>query len=113
MDSTILNKADILARAKISWNDKSDEEKAKAGRKYQPFMDKYSLKTNDWLNDFDGLTKHQKNVVIKGELIRYYDSLPNIQKTHIMREFKLSAFSSKWYKLPGVDKKVLLNYIIV
>jgi len=107
-----INKFEILARAKLSWNNKSDSSKIKAGNKYQAFLEKFNLPTNDWLNDFDNLTKHQQNVIIKGELIRYYDSLPNIQKTYIMREFELSNFSSKWYKLSGADKKKLLNYII-
>ena len=112
MNNSILDKTEILARAKISWDEKTDEAKMKAGSKYQHFLDKYRLPTNDWLNDFDNLTKHQQNVIVKGELIRFYDSLPNIQKTYIMREFELSEFSSKWYKLPGIDKRKLLNYII-
>ncbi len=112
MNNTILNKSDILARAKISWDGKSDEAKLRAGNKYQHFLDKYNFPTNDWLNSFDELSKHQQNVIVKGELIRFYDSLPNVQKTHIMRDFELSEFSSKWYKLPGIDKKKLLNYII-
>ena len=112
MNNELLNKHEILARAKLSWDEKSNEAKLKAGSKYQIFMEKYNFPFNDWLNKFDLLTKQQQNVIVKGELIRYYDSLPNIQKTHIMRDFELSNFSSKWYKLPGIDKKKLLNYVI-
>ncbi len=112
MVDNILNRTEILARAKLSWDNKSDEARLKAGGKYQHFLNKYKLPTNDWHNDFDDLTTHQQNVIIKGELIRFYDSLPNIQKTHIMRNFELCTFSSKWYKLPSSDKKKLLNYVI-
>lgn len=107
-----LNRADIISKAEIYWNSKSDEDKEKSGNKYQHFLYKYNIPTNDWRNNFDGLTKHQQNVVVKGQLIRWYDSLPNIDKTRLMRNFGLSTFSSKWYKLPGIDKKRLLNYII-
>lgn len=112
MTDNVLNRADILARAKLSWNNKSLEARIKAGGKYQHFWNKFKLPTNDWVNEFDNLTVYQQNVIIKGELIRFYDSLPNLQKTHIMREFGLSSFSSKWYKLSGEDKKKLLNYVI-
>lgn len=112
MNNDLLNKYEILARAKLSWDKKSDEAKLKAGSKYQIFMERYNVPFNDWLNKFDLLTKQQQNIIIKGELIRYYDSLPNVQKTYIMREFELSNFSSKWYKLSSADKKKLLNHII-
>ena len=112
MTSTALNKTDILARAKLWWDGKSDEAKTKTGNKYHHFLTKYNLPTNDWQNCFEKLSKYQQNVIVKGELIRYYDSLPNIQKTYIMRDFGLSEFSSKWYKLPSVDKKKLLDYIV-
>lgn len=112
MNEPILNKNDILAHAKASWDKKSIDAREKAGRKYQHFLDKYNLPFTDWINDFDKLTKYQQNVIVKGELIRFYDSLPNKSKTHIMRSFGLSEFSSKWYKLPSVDKKKLLDYIV-
>jgi hypothetical protein len=112
MSETSLNKTEILARAKLKWDSKDNANRVRAGSKYQHFLDKFKLQTNDWTNDFDHLSPHQQNVITKGELIRTYDSLPNISKTSIMREFGLSLFSSKWYKLPGKDKKILLNYVI-
>lgn len=107
----VLDKTEILARAKLKWNDKKSSEKVNAGIKYKHFLSKFKL--NDWNNDFEHLSKCQQNVIIKGELIRTYDSLSNLTKTDIMREFDLSLFSSKWYKLPGKDKKILLNYILL
>lgn len=61
---------------------------------------------------FDHLNKFQRNILIKGELIRTYDALPNTEKTKIMRKLELSKFASKWYKLEPEDKKKLLNYVI-
>ena len=112
MNETNLNRIDILTQAKASWNKKTNDAKEKAGRKYQHFLNKHNLPTISWDNDFESLTKYQQNVIIKGELIRYYDSLPNKDKTYIMRGFGLSTFSSKWYKLPSADKKKLLDYIV-
>ena len=112
MNEKSLNKTEILARAKLKWDSKDNANRVRAGSKYQHFLAKYKLQTNDWTNDFEHLSKHQQNVITKGELIRTYDSLPNISKTNIMREFGLSLFSSKWYKLPSKDKKILLNYVI-
>ena len=112
MNSTILDKTEILARAKLWWNNKNCNDRNRVGFKYQHFLNKFKLKINDWSNDFENLSIHQKNIIIKGELIRTYDSLPNIIKTNIMHEFGLSSFSSKWYKLPGKDKKILLNFVL-
>ena len=112
MDSNTLNKTEISSRAKTKWNEKSEANKVRAGSKYQHFLGKFKLPMNNWNSEFDVLTKYQQNVIVKGELIRTYDSLPNTTKTKIMREFGLSAFSSKWYKLPSGDKKILLNYVI-
>ena len=112
MNESILNKTEILERAKNKWNDKTESKKIKAGTKYQRFLDKFNFTISNWDNCFDELTKYQQNIIIKGELIRTYDSLPNISKTRIMRDFGLSSFSSKWYKLPSSDKKILLNHLI-
>jgi hypothetical protein len=112
MDSNILNKTEISSRAKTKWNEKSEANKVRAGSKYQHFLGKFKLPMNNCNSEFDVLTKYQQNVIVKGELIRTYDSLPNTAKTKIMREFGLSAFSSKWYKLPSGDKKILLNHVI-
>ena len=112
MNEKILDKSEILARAKLKWDKKNDINRIRAGSKYKHFFEKHKLKINDWSNDFDHLTDSQQNVIIKGELIRTYDSLQNVLKTRIMRDFGLSEFSSKWYKLPCHDKKILLNYVI-
>jgi len=108
----LLNKIDILARAKLNWEKKNENARIRAGSKYKHFIKKHNLSVNDWSLDFDKLTKSQQNLIVKGELIRTYDLLPNINKTKIMRNFELSTFSSKWYKLPSEDKKILLNYVI-
>ena len=112
MSDEILNKSDIIARAKLKWDKKNDKNRIRAGSKYKHFFNGYNLQVRDWSNCFDNLSAHQQNVIIKGELIRTYDSLENILKTRIMRDFGLSTFSSKWYKLPHEDKKILLNYVI-
>ncbi len=112
MNAAILNKDEIISKAKTTWNEKNSTSKIKAGLKYRHFICKFNIPTNNWNNNFDKLTKYQQNIIVKGELIRTYDSLPNTTKTEIMREFGLSLFSSKWYKLPNKDKKILLNYII-
>jgi hypothetical protein len=112
MNEKYIDKIEICNKAKLNWDKKSKEEKSKVGTKYKHIFDKHKLQSVDWSNNFDNLTKHQQNVLIKGELIRTYDSLPNIEKTCIMRKFGLSMFSSKWYKLPSKDKKTLLNCII-
>ena len=112
MDEHSINKIEILARAKSKWNEKSEANKIRAGSKYERFFKKFNFPVSNWVCDFDELSKHQQSVITKGELIRTYDSLPNIEKTRIKREFGLSMFSSKWFKLPSADKKILLNYII-
>lgn len=108
----LLDKSQILARAKLKWNEKTRDERIRAGSKYKHFVSKYHLPASDWIDDFDMLTKSQQNIIVKGELIRYYDSLQNRVKTQIMREYNLSAFASKWYKLQSDDKMKLLNHII-
>ena len=112
MNERSLNKTNIITNAKEKWDSKSNANRVRAGSKYQHFLEKFELRANSWANCFDKLSKRQQCVLIKGELIRTYDSLPNISKTKIMHEFGLSVFSSKWYKLPGKDKKILLNYLI-
>lgn len=112
MNETILNKTEILARAKLKWDEKDEATRIRAGSKYKHVFGKHKFPVNDWTHDFDDLTKFQQNVIVKGELIRTYDALANVAKTKIMRNFGLSTFSSKWFKLPGEDKKILLNYVI-
>ena len=112
MYHSVLDRNDILLKAKQFWNNKDTVTRVRIGNKYQHIVSRLDFKTNDWANEFDSLLKNQQNLIIKGELIRFYDSLPNKDKTAIMRDFGLSVFSSKWYKLPGEDKKILLNYIL-
>jgi hypothetical protein len=113
MNEITIDKKNIIESAKNKWNSKDVENRGKISLKYKHFFKKFNLKENDWLNDFEHLSKCQQNVIIKGELIRIYDSLSNASKTSIMREFGLTKFSSKWYKLSGADKKALLNYVLI
>lgn len=105
-------KSFIISRAKTKWNEKTGKERQKASSKYNFLFDKLKKKKHSWLDNFDDLDSFQKGILIKGELIRTYDGLPNITKTIIMREFGLSSFSSKWYKLNSNDKKILFDYVI-
>ena len=102
----------IVKRAEDRWNLKSSDEKARAGRKYQHIFDRLKLKSFDWNSEFSKLSKSQMSILIKGELIRTYDSMPNKVKSCIKNRYGLSTFSSKWFKLPSCDKKVLLNSIL-
>ncbi len=107
-----LDKTSISIRAKDKWNSKSEDSRLRASNKYKFLFEKFKKPIHDWRDTFDHLNKFQRNILIKGELIRTYDSLPNTEKTKIMRELELSKFSSKWYRLEPEDKKKLLNYVI-
>lgn len=108
----MIDKVEIKKGAKQKWNDKSPELRTKSGNKYRFIIEKLHKKVNDWNLDFDNLSDFQKKILIKGELIRTYDSLPNQEKTEIKKKLGLSKFSYKWYKLSSLDKKILLNYVI-
>lgn len=108
----VIEKNEITKRAKEHWNAKSKEEREKCGLKYMHFIKKFKLPYRTWDTDFDSLSNAQRNVIVKGELIRFYDELTNQSKTQIKNELKLSTFSSKWYKLPSSDKKTLLCSVI-
>ena len=108
----LLSHASIENRASIKWDSKTISERLHASCKYKHIFVKHHLPCNDWSNAFNKLTNHQKNILIKGELIRTYDSLPNSYKTKIKQEFGLSHFSSKWFKLLPQDKKKLLTSIL-
>ena len=110
--SNVLSHETIIERAKEKWNKKLSEEKIRCGRKYHHIFDKLNLPQVDWDNQFDELLKSQTNILIKGELIRTYDSMPNKDKTKIKENFGLSTFSSKWFRLPSCDKKILLNSVL-
>lgn len=98
--------------AKNKWNAKTIDERIKASFKYKHIFSKYKLSSNDWSNTYDGLSEHQRNILLKGQLIARYDALPNSAKTRIKKELGLSAFSSKWFKLSSRDKKILLKNVI-
>jgi hypothetical protein len=108
----VFNKDSINNRAKEDWDYKDIKSRTYCGHKYNHIFDNSKVKLTDWSETFDKLTKPQQNILIKGELIRTYDGLSNKDKTKIKYKFGLSTFSSKWYKLPPCDKKVLLEYVI-
>jgi hypothetical protein len=108
----ILSKGAIIERAKDKWDSKGEIKRLMCGKKYQHIFDTLKLKMSPWSNNFEKLTQSQKSILIKGELIRTYDGLSNSQKTSLKKQFGLSSFSSKWYKLTPSDKKLLLNSIL-
>lgn len=108
----VLSHDAVIKRAEERWNLKSSIDKVRSGRKYHHIFEKLNLPSVDWDNEFQKLSKSQMSILVKGELIRTYDSMPNKAKTHIKESFGLSSFSSKWYRLPSCDKKVLLNSIL-
>lgn len=102
----------ITNKAEEKWNSKDEGKRIRAGNKYKHVFKKFNLPENDWKNDFSELTQSQKNIIIKGELIRTYDGLSNHRKTKIKRHFGLSKFSTKWFTLLPSDKKILLTSIL-
>ncbi len=109
--SIILSRGAIVCRAEKNWNEKNEDNRISAGNKYKHIFKKFHMPENDWKNDFVGLSECQKSILIKGELIRTYDKLPNFKKTALKRSLGLSTFSTKWFKLPPGDKKILLTSI--
>lgn len=110
--SKVLSNEAIVRRAEEKWNKKDETKRIRAGNKYRHIFQRFRMPENDWRNKFSDLTESQKNILIKGELIRTYDSLPNLHKTVIKREIGLSSFSTKWFKLAPCDKKMLLSYVV-
>lgn len=110
--SDIFNKDSIVKRAEEAWNVKQEKERLRAGKKYNHIFVKLNIPIVGWENTFNNLSYHQKVILIKGELIRTYDSLPNKDKTLIKNKFKLTMFSSKWYRLSNKDKNKLLKYVL-
>lgn len=108
----IFNKESIIQRARDFWHFKDETSKIKTGKKYEHLFGKNKSQMLPWTNDFDNLSPKQRILLIKGELIRTYDSLPNSDKTSLKNEMELSVFSSKWFKLPSKDKEKLLKYVI-
>lgn len=108
----IFNKNSIKHRAKECWDYKSKASRLKRGNKYKHIFINRNTVIQDWSNTFDELSKPQQALLIKSELIRTYDALPNTDKTKIKNKFKLSKFESKWYKLPSSDKSKLLMFVL-
>lgn len=111
-DNNILSYGLIRNKTRETWNKKTSAERLRNGCKYKHIFTKYGFSCHDWANDFDGLSKRQKNILFKGELIRTYDKLTNKEKTVIKEKFNLGTFSSKWFKMPSQDKKKLLQSIL-
>ena len=107
-----LSRIGIIKRAKDKWNQRTAIEKLKSSGKYDHIFDRIGIKPMSWNEEFSNLNFRQRNILIKGELIRTYDSLPNSVKTEIKEKFGLSTFSSKWFRLPSSDKKKLLKEIL-
>lgn len=105
----IIEKGKIRSLAKERWDGTPIEMREVVGGRYEHFL---KIKPSDWVQDFDKLAKKQQNVLIKGQLIRWYDSLSNKHKTKIMHTVGLSEFSSKWYRLSGENKRKLLSCVI-
>ena len=110
--NVILSHEAITKRAEERWDSKSSIEKVRSGHKYHHIFEKLNLPSVDWNNSFSSLSKSQSNILIKGELIRTYDSMSNREKTRIKECFGLSSFSSKWFRMPSCDKKILLNSVL-
>lgn len=108
----ILSTSTITKNASERWNRKTPSEKIRSSLKYKHIFVKHNLPTTDWSNNFSNLTRQQRNILIKGELIRTYDALANMEKTRIKQKFGLSHFASKWFKLSPQDKKILLNSVL-
>lgn len=112
MMMSFFDPSSIKERARQKWNNKSEGKRLSDGKKYQFIFLKQKRPYHDWASSFDDLTKFQQNLIIKGELIRTYDALPNFIKTRIKKKTNLNTFSSKWYKLPSDDKKKLLDFVL-
>ena len=109
----LLSRNTIENRAKIRWNSKSEPERIRASSKYRHVFEKFNLSHTSWNGAYDTLKRAQRNILVKGELIRTYDALSNKQKTAIKKECGLSVFSSKWFRLPSDDKKKLLELVLL
>ena len=108
----LISPSSVLVRAEKNWNSKSNLERINSSRKYGHIFVNHNLISNDWKNDFNELSKSQRNILLKGELIRTYDSLSNNDKSLIKRSLGLKTFASKWFKLTSRDKRILLNHVL-
>lgn len=110
--NSLLSRSSIRKRTSERWNNKTVNDRLHTSFKYKYVFEKYKFPINDWSNTFEKLSFHQQNILLKGELIRTYDSLTNRDKTIIKHKLGLSSFSSKWFKLSPQDKKILLNSVL-
>ena len=109
---SIFNRKAIEQRAQENWDFKNQRSRTSCGRKYNHIFVKHKMTMNPWENDFYGLSPSQQKLLLKSEIIRTYDALPNSDKSKIKFSLGLSTFASKWYKLPSEDKKKILKVII-
>lgn len=109
---SLLSIDSIIQRAAIRWDSKTPNEKIRSSSKYNHIFSKHNLEKTEWTNPFAELSKHQRNILIKGELIRTYDAMTNTEKSEIKKQYKLPCFSSKWFKLDPTSKKILLTSIL-
>ena len=110
--NNVLSHETIVGRAREKWDSKKSEDRIRSGHKYRHIFEKLNIPKANWDCSFESMNKSQMSILIKGELIRTYDSLPNKEKTRIKEHFGLSTFSSKWFRLPPCDKKILLNSVL-
>lgn len=107
----IFNREAIYLRAKERWDKKTTNERLKAEKKYKHIMVLKSYNDIDWNRNFDKLLNFQKFLLYKGEIIRTYNNLKNIEKTYIKRTYNLDEFQTKWHKLSHNDKMKILNVL--
>ena len=107
----IFNREAIYLRAKERWDKKTISERLKAEKKYKHIMVLKSYNDIDWNRNFDKLLNFQKFLLYKGEIIRTYNNLKNIEKTYIKRTYNLDEFQTKWHKLSHNDKMKILNVL--
>ena len=105
-----ISKEEILNRAKENWNGKTIQDKILKSRRYKHIFLENKMPLISWLKDFDELNQFQQNLLIKGEIIRTYNSLPNTYKAKLVLRWNLSKFSSKWHNLPYEDKINILKW---
>ena len=86
--SDVFNRTSIYLRAKEHWDFKCVKERLRCGKKYSHIFGDKDSSLVDWSNPFESLSLKQKKLIIKGELIRTYDSLPNIDKAYIQNKFR-------------------------
>lgn len=108
----VFNQKSVINRAKEYWDYKTEQSRMLSGKKYNHIFVKNKMSIKDWSNDFNNLSLSQQRLLIKSEVIRTYDSLPNTDKSKIKHLLNLSIFASKWYKLPSVDKMKILKCFI-